>query len=98
MGRKKDVGGRAVISKGEIVIRVPIDALQAIADGAYALHGLSCRMKVTDNKTFAREIVRSINDEDEQGTTRFHKMFDSAMEHAIDQGADGVEDHPVQEF
>lgn len=95
-GKSKD-GGQAVIEKGQIVIRVAVDALQHIIDGAYAMNGPSRHWKVTDCKTFAREICRAINDEDETGETPFHRMFDAAMEHAIDQGAEGVEEHPEQE-
>ena len=97
MPKKSKTGGEARIEKGEIVIRVPVAYLQVIADGAHALNGLSMRWKITDPKMFAREIVRSINNEDEQGTTPFHKMFDAAMEHAIEYGAEGVEEHPKQD-
>jgi hypothetical protein len=93
-----DTGGQATIEDGTIVIRVPIDALQHVVDGATALNGLDTRWLVTDPSAFAKEIVRSINDEDEQGTTRFHKMFDKAMAHAIEQGAEGVDEHPEQDF
>lgn len=93
-----DTGGQAVIEDGNIVIRVPIDALQTVIDGATALNGLYERWLITDKDVFAAEVVRSINDEDEQGTTPFHKMFDRAMSHAIDQGAQGIEEHPEQEF
>ena len=96
--KKAKTGGEAAIEKGEIVIRVPVAYLQVIADGAYALNGLSQRWKITDTKAFAREVVRSINHEDEQGTTPFHKMFDAAMEHAIEYGAEGVEEHPEQDI
>lgn len=93
-----DTGGQAVIEDGNIVIRVPIDALQMIVDGATSLNGLDKRWLITDPAEFAKWIVVEINDEDEQGTTRFHKMFDRAMDEAINQGALGVDEHPEQEF
>lgn len=93
-----DTGGQAVIEDGNIVIRVPIDALQLIVDGAVALNGLDTRWKVTNPAEFATWIVSEINSEDDQGTTPFHKMFDRAMDEAINQGALGVEEHPEQEF
>lgn len=98
MPKKADTGGKAVIEKGNIVIRVPVDALQAVIDGAFALNGIDTRYKITDKKMFAREVVRELNSEDEQGSTPFHKMFDEAMCEAIGQGAEGVEEHPDQDF
>jgi hypothetical protein len=64
------------------------------------LNGLRRPLRALESygSAFAKEIVRSINDESENGSTRFHLMFDEAMEHAIDQGAEGIEEHPEQEF
>lgn len=88
--------GRAYIEDGYIVIRVAISALDTVVDGAWALNGLPLRYRVTEPATFAKELCNSLNDEDEQGTTRIHRAFDSAISHAIDQGAEGIEEHEDQ--
>jgi len=90
------MSGQAVIEDGNIVIRVPIANLQTVIDGATALRGLDARWLVTDAPQFAQEVCLAINREDEEGTTPFHKMFDRAMDYAINQGALGVEEHPEQ--
>ena len=93
----KNRGGDAVIRKGLIIIEVPIDALQTIADGAWFLGGLAPRAKIIDKKAFAKDLVRALNDEDEQGTTMIHSMFDRAIGEAWDNGAEGIEVHPEQD-
>lgn len=91
-----DDAGTAVIEDGNIVIRVPIDALQHVLDGSNPCYQLAERYRVADPAVFATELCRSINREDERGETPFHKMFDAAMEYAIDQGCEGLEDAPKQ--
>lgn len=46
---------------------------------------------------FAKEVVRELNSEDEEGTTAIHKMFDAAFIEAIEQGAEGVEECSADE-
>lgn len=79
--------GRAVIEGGDIVIRVAISALPLIAEAPMA----GTDYKVTDAEVFAVDLVRELNREEEDGTTRIHRLFDGAIEEAIDQGAEGVE-------
>lgn len=83
--------GKATVEGDSIVIRVPIDALQAVLDGSDPMHDLAERYRVSDRAEFAKEICRAINREDERGDTPFHKMFDEAMEYSISQGCDGIE-------
>ncbi len=59
---------------------------------------MSGLFKVTDPAEFAKEVCRALNAEKEDGTTRVHMMFDSALNHAIDQGAEGVEEVTEDEF
>jgi hypothetical protein len=89
--------GEAVIEGDSIVIRVAIDALPMIVEGAWAAGGMDLRLKVTDAKTFAKDLVRTLNDEEEDGTTPIHKMFDAAIWEASEQGADGIDEHEDQE-
>ncbi len=93
MNNIKD-SGRAVVEDGCIVIRVAIEALDTIIDGVVALYDEDGEplFKVTDCPKFAADLVRSLNEEDEQGTTRIHLMFDDAIEHAVEYGAEGIEE------
>lgn len=92
-----DMSGRAVIEDGAIVIRVPIANLPAVVEGSWAAGGMDVRFKVTEPDAFAKALVVELNEEDEGGTTRIHKMFDRAIEEAINQGAEGIEEHEEQE-
>lgn len=92
-----DMSGRAVIEDGAIVIRVPIANLPAVVDGWWAASGIDMRFKVTDSEAFAKDLVRELDREDDTGTTRIHKMFDRAIDEAINQGAEGIEEHENQE-
>lgn len=92
-----DMSGRAVIEDGAIVIRVPIANLPAVVEGSWAAGGMDTRFKVTDPEAFAKDLVIELNDENEIGTTRVHKMFDKAIEGAINWGAEGIEEHEEQE-
>lgn len=89
--------GRAVIKDGYLVIRVALMALPQIVEGAWASGGMDTRYKVTDAQEFAKALVCELNEESENGTTRIHKMFDGAIEEAINQGALGIEEHETQE-
>lgn len=89
----KQSSGQAVIENGSIVIRVAIDALQSVITGKSSTNNEPVLYKVTNKDEFAADLVRALNDEDEQGTTRVHKMFDTAIEYAIDQGAFGIDEH-----
>lgn len=88
--------GRAVIEGDAIVIRVPLATLDTVIDGTWALGVLWARYKLTNTAAFAKELVNSLNDEDEQGTTCIHRAFDKAICHAIEQGAEGIEEHENQ--
>jgi len=91
-------GARAEIRNGQIVISIDVDDLPIIVSGScatYSLHGL---WKVTDAEAFAEDVCGSLNAEKEDGTTRVHIMFDGAFNHAIDQGAEGIEPVTEPEF
>lgn len=91
-------GAEAVIRDGQIVISVDVDALPIVLSGSIALNAVSGTYKVTDAVTFAKEVCMALNAEKEDGTTRVHMMFDGAFNHAIDQGAEGVEEIGEDEF
>jgi hypothetical protein len=87
----------AFIKGGDIVIRVPIEALPDAYRAAVDLNYIKSGFKVVDAKVFAKDVVSALNDEDEQGATPIHRMFDKAMEEAVEQGAEGVEESDEDE-
>ncbi len=87
----------ARIEGNDIVIRIPIDSLPQVVEGSWAIGYMSTRYDVTEPSIFAKALVHELNYEDEQGTTPVHKLFDSMIEEAINQGAEGIEEHPDQE-
>lgn len=91
-------GAQAVIRDGKIEISIDIDALPGIVSGSCATCALTGFWKVTDPAEFAKEVCHALNDEREDGTTRVHMMFDSAFAHAIEQGAEGIEEVDEDEF
>jgi len=46
--------------------------------------------KIVDADAFARAVCRQLNDEEEDGTTVVHRMFDEAIKEAVEQGAEGI--------
>lgn len=95
---KKTTGAEAKIIDGQIVISIDVDALPLILSGSIATNSVPGTFKITDAETFAKEVCGALNAEKEDGTTRVHMMFDSAFNHAIDQGAEGVEEITDEEF
>jgi len=92
-------GARAVIRDGQIVISIDVDALPVIVSGSCASMGtMQGLWKVTDAEAFAKDVCVSLNNEQEDGTTRVHLMFDSAFMHAIEQGAEGIDEVSEDEF
>lgn len=97
MSGKPDDAARAIIEDGAIVIRMPIANLQAIMDGGFACAAYDQRYRVTNTDGFAKEISYALNDEDEEGSTPVHKLFDAAINEALNQGAQHAEPHPDQD-
>ncbi|MDE1902140.1 MAG: hypothetical protein KGI37_10965, partial [Alphaproteobacteria bacterium] len=91
-----DNGGQAIIEDGAIVIRVPLDALPMVLEGAWAMRKFDTRYKITDADEFAKELTRALNREDEQGTTAIHELFDQAILNCLESGAFGIDEHEQQ--
>lgn len=92
-------GAEAVIEDGKIIISIDVDALPLIVSGSCAVSdGLRGLWKVTDAAAFAEDVCVSLNREREDGSTMVHMMFDRAFDHAIDQGAEGIESVTEDEF
>lgn len=87
----------AVIENGAITITLLVKKLPIAIECMWAAGYSDIRYKVTDADVFAKEFVRALNRESEDGTTAIHKLFDAAALEAIDQGAEGIEEHEEQE-
>ena len=81
----------AMIVGDEIVIRLPIQNIPMALKIAQDMQTIGAECRITDAKLFAADIVRALNDEDEEGTTPLMEVFDQAMEKAICDGAEGIE-------
>lgn len=79
----------------KIVIELPISTLPN------ALHGAPFNMDpdgdpayhVTDRQRFADAVVEQLGEEQEDGTTPLHLLFDNAMRAAIEDGAEGADEY-----
>lgn len=96
MPKMKD-SGQAIIENGSLVIRVSLEALPMILEGAWAMNKLDMRYKITDAAEFSKELMRALNREDEEGTTPVHELFDAAILHVIEVGGFGIDAHETQE-
>lgn len=93
----EEQSAQAVIENGMIVIRIPLDNLPMILEGGWLCNAYDTRWKITDGVVAAKEIVHALNHEDEEGSTPIHKLFDAAINEALEQGAQGIEEHEEQE-
>lgn len=94
------VSNLAKIEDDEIVIRVPFAAIPYAASLALSEHGYSVdertaetRITVTDARQFAEDMVRAMNTESEDGTTRVHILLDAAVCIAYENGSEGCHEH-----
>lgn len=72
---------------GQIHISVGVKTLaHAVTVGRYGMRPLS----VTDPAVFAGEVVSVLKQEEEDGSTLIHGLFDKAASIAADQGAEGL--------
>ena len=80
-----------------IVIAVSLDTLRHATENCPDLEyypesgGDFVRPVVTDIGTFANEFVGALNNESEDGSTLVTRVFDAAIERAVEDGAEGVE-------
>lgn len=87
----------ATISKGKILISVDEKAMRQLVEGCWATENLDVRQQITDVPIYMKEVVDALNADDEQGTTLIHRMFDAAILQTLENGAEGIEDHPKQD-
>ena len=94
----KDTELSVKIENEELVIRIGISALAfAVRRGPYIDQivmdqgGDEDAVKITDEGVFAQAILESLHDEEEDGSTRVHRMLDDAAEYSIENGCEGIE-------
>lgn len=51
---------------------------------------------ISDPAVFAKELVRALEDEEEDGTTPVHRMLDAAALATLENGGLGIEEGPVE--
>lgn len=49
------------------------------------------KLVITDEMVFADEIISSLTEESEDGSTLVHRMFDQAADDVLENGGDGIE-------
>lgn len=92
-------GARAVIREDRVEISFDVEALPLIVSGSCCcIGGIEGLWVVTDPAVFAREVCQALNEENEEGSNRIHRMFDQAFMYAIEQGAEGIVDATSEEF
>lgn len=69
-----------------LTISISYKSLAVAAD--YVLDGF----KVVDPVVFGKEVAHMLQDEEEDGTTLVHRMFDDAFREVVEQGGEGVEE------
>lgn len=82
------------IEDGQLKISIGIALL------AFAVQGSDQwpeEFRVTDIRDFAKSMLRRLRDEEEDGTTPVHRMFDAVADQILEQGDDGVDEGDVEE-
>lgn len=83
----KDLPLKVEIVGGVVTMTIGVSALctAVAAGGTFPPEG-----RFTDEYVFARAVVEELAREDEDGTTRVHRLLEMAAVEAIEQGAQGV--------
>lgn len=74
------------------VLSITLDAetLKCATENHPTWSGLDSAYVVEDEKVYAAEVVTSLNSEREDGSTLVTDMIDAAIEHAIENGCEGI--------
>lgn len=81
------VEGVILIKVGKHVLMFAAQNHEAFWDPETDAYGI----KITDPDLFAEAVVDALNEEDEDGSTPLTRLLDKAIEHAVDQGCEGIE-------
>ena len=83
----KLVEGALDIGVGESILRFAAEHHPDLWNGATD----TFLVKVTDPVVFAKEVLRQINREEEDGSTPLSRMLDAAILAAVDDGCEGID-------
>lgn len=85
------------IEDNKIIITIGFDALKFLAETSDKCEKYDKEFcpegawsKVTNKKLFSQEVLRSLQHEEEDGSTMVHRLLESAINLALDNGAEGV--------
>ena len=77
------------IKDGQFIISVGVDlTCSAVYYGIE--NNVSSELEITDNDTFAEDILRELKAEEEDGTNLIHRAFDKAAILSIENGGEGT--------
>lgn len=82
------------IEDGQLKISIGIALLAFVVQGSDQWPE---EFQITDIRDFAKSMIRRLQDEEEDGTTPVHRMFDAAADQILEQGDDGVDEGDVEE-
>lgn len=91
----KDSTLKVTVEDGEFRISVGIETVLAVCGGEliasddYSNPGM---FRVTDTDKFAKDVLRELNREKEDGTTPVHLLFDEALTEAVESGSEHVQE------
>lgn len=77
------------VSNGVLTISIGVGLL-AFAVQATSVSGWPQDWYITDPVAFAEELARTLESEEEDGTTPVHRMLDAAATETLEQGAESV--------
>jgi hypothetical protein len=84
----KDQLLNAEIKDGKLTVSIGVEALE-IAASVGRSFGMG-EVEITDTDAFLAELPRYIRSEEEDGSTRFHRMIDECVSEMIENGETGV--------
>lgn len=83
---------KVAIEAGRLVISIGMTTLGEALVGPGSPLKIDCpHAKITDHAKFAREVMRALLEEEEDGTTAVHRMLDGAAVVLLENGAEGVD-------
>lgn len=85
---------KAVFDGKKISVSIPLKALKTMMHASpnmeFEHKGETAYPVITDEATFANEVVAALNREEEDGTNCLHLAFDKAFEDISENGAEGI--------
>lgn len=91
MNQKRESPLGVKIVDDQLQITIGIETLAFAAERYdYFWEGADDDVKVTDPDEFAKDVVRELESEEEDGTTLVHLMFDKAFRAVVENGGESI--------